>query len=124
KELGGWKMRMRREGEVFNDELDRELALKRPGLMLIAGRYEGIDERVRSLVDQEISIGDYVMSGGELPAMVVIETVGRLVPGVLGNSDSLTEESFAAGTLRDPPNTPPPGVCGLRVPARRPTHAP
>ena len=63
---------------------------------MVTGRYEGVDERVRGLVDQEISIGDYVLSGGEMPAMVVIEAVARLVPGVLGNPESLDEESFAA----------------------------
>jgi tRNA (guanine37-N1)-methyltransferase len=113
---GLWKVLMTPQGEVFRHELARELVAKPRGLLLLAGRYEGIDERVRSLVDQEISIGDYVLSGGELPAMVVIEAVGRLIPGVLGNSDSLTEESFAAGTLEYPQYTRPEEFRGMRVP--------
>jgi tRNA (guanine37-N1)-methyltransferase len=113
---GLWKILMTPQGEVFDQALARELAQKRPGLMLIAGRYEGIDERVRSMVDQEISIGDYVLSGGELPAMVVIEAVGRLVAGVLGNPESLTEESFAAAALEYPQYTRPEEFRGMRVP--------
>ena len=102
--------------DKFDQALARELAGRSGGLLLVAGRYEGIDERVRSLVDQEISIGDYVLSGGEIPAMVVIETVGRLVPGVLGNPDSLSEESFAEGTLEYPQYTRPEEFRGMRVP--------
>jgi tRNA (guanine37-N1)-methyltransferase len=113
---GLWKILLTPQGEVFEQELARELAARRPGLMLIAGRYEGIDERVRSLVDQEISIGDYVLSGGELAAMVLIEAVGRQVPGVLGNPQSLDEESFAAGLLEYPHYTRPEEFRGMRVP--------
>ena len=113
---GLWKILMTPQGEVFDQALARELSNKRPGLMLIAGRYEGIDERVRSMVDQEISIGDYVLSGGELPAMVVIEAVGRLVPGVLGNPESLTEESFASPMLEYPHYTRPEDFRGMHVP--------
>jgi tRNA (guanine37-N1)-methyltransferase len=113
---GLWKVLMTPQGEVFGHALVRELVAKPRGLLLVAGRYEGIDERVRSLVDQEISIGDYVLSGGELPAMVVIEAVGRLIPGVLGNPDSLKEESFAAGTLEYPQYTRPEEFRGMRVP--------
>jgi tRNA (guanine37-N1)-methyltransferase len=113
---GLWKILMTPQGEVFDQALARRLS-ERPGLMLIAGRYEGIDERVRAMVDQEISIGDYVLSGGELPAMVVIEAVGRLVPGVLGNPESLAEESFADGTtLEYPQYTRPEEFRGARVP--------
>ncbi len=113
---GLWKILMTPQGEVFDQALARRLS-ERPGLMLIAGRYEGIDERVRSMVDQEISIGDYVLSGGELPTMVVIEAVGRLVPGVLGNPESLAEESFADGaTLEYPQYTRPEEFRGARVP--------
>ncbi|HYB92450.1 MAG TPA: tRNA (guanosine(37)-N1)-methyltransferase TrmD [Candidatus Binataceae bacterium] len=113
---GLWKILMTPQGEVFDQAMARELAARSPGLMLIAGRYEGIDERVRTLVDQEISIGDYVLSGGELAAMVVIETVGRLVAGVLGNPESLAEESFAAGELEYPQYTRPEEFRGMRVP--------
>jgi tRNA (guanine37-N1)-methyltransferase len=113
---GLWKILMTPQGEVFDQALARQLS-ERPGLMLIAGRYEGIDERIRPMVDQEISIGDYVLSGGELPAMIVIEAVGRLVPGVLGNPESLTEESFADGaTLEYPQYTRPEEFRGARVP--------
>ncbi|HEY6417826.1 MAG TPA: tRNA (guanosine(37)-N1)-methyltransferase TrmD [Candidatus Binataceae bacterium] len=113
---GLWRVLMTPQGEVFDQAMARELAEKRPGLMLIAGRYEGIDERVRSLVDQEISIGDYVLSGGELAAMVLIEAIGRLLPGVLGNPDSLSEESFAARALEYPHYTRPEEFRGMRVP--------
>ena len=106
------------QGERFDQPLARELASTcRDGMLLIAGRYEGFDERVRELVDRQISIGDYVLSGGELAAMVVIEAVARLVPGVIGNSESLTEESFGAGNLLEYPHyTRPEEFRGMRVP--------
>ena len=105
------------QGEVLDQAMVRELAQYRPGLLLIAGRYEGVDERVRSLVDREVSIGDYVLSGGELAAMVVIEAVARLVPGVVGNPESLREESFSAeGLLEYPQYTRPEDFRGMRVP--------
>jgi len=105
------------QGEVLDQAMVRELAQYRPGLLLIAGRYEGVDERVRSLVDREVSIGDYVLSGGELAAMVVIEAVARLVPGVVGNPESLDEESFGAGGLLEYPHyTRPEEFRGMRVP--------
>ena len=73
------------------------------GFSLLCGRYEGVDERVRRhLVDEEMSVGDYVLSGGEVAAMVVLEAVGRLVPGVMGNAESATEESFSDGAARVP----------------------
>jgi tRNA (guanine37-N1)-methyltransferase len=105
------------QGEVLDQAMVREFAQYRPGLLLIAGRYEGVDERVRSLVDREVSIGDYVLSGGELAAMVVIEAVARLVPGVVGNPESLNEESFgASGLLEYPHYTRPEDFRGMRVP--------
>lgn len=105
------------QGEVLGQAIARELSTHRPGLLLIAGRYEGFDERIRSLVDREISIGDYVLTGGELPAMVVIEAVARLVPGVLGNPESLREESFAdTATLEYPQYTRPEEFRGMSVP--------
>jgi tRNA (guanine37-N1)-methyltransferase len=105
------------QGEVLDQAMVRELAQYRPGLLLIAGRYEGVDERVRSLVDREVSIGDYVLSGGELAAMVVIEAVARLVPGVVGNPESLNEESFGAGGLLEYPHyTRPEDFRAMRVP--------
>ena len=113
---GLWRVLMTPQGEPLDQERVRELAERRPGLLLIAGRYEGIDERVRSLVDSEISIGDYVLSGGELAAMVLIEAVARLQPGVLGNPASIEEESFSAGLLEYPQYTRPEEFRGMRVP--------
>jgi tRNA (guanine37-N1)-methyltransferase len=104
------------QGEVLDQSNVRELAGHRPGLLLIAGRYEGFDERVRTMVDRELAIGDYVLSGGELPAMVVIEAVARLVPGVLGNPESLREESFGDSGLEYPQYTRPEEFRGMRVP--------
>ena len=104
------------QGRLLDQNMVRELAQQRPGLLLIAGRYEGVDERIRSLVDDEISIGDYVLSGGELAAMVLIEAVARLVPGVVGNPESLAEESFSGGGLEYPQYTRPEEFRGQRVP--------
>jgi tRNA (guanine37-N1)-methyltransferase len=90
---------------------------RRPHLVLVCGRFEGVDERVaEELVDEEISIGDYVLAGGELAALVVVEAVSRLVPGVLGNEDSLASESHATGLLEYPQYTRPAEFRGLRVP--------
>jgi tRNA (guanine37-N1)-methyltransferase len=103
-------------GEPFTQELARELAAE-PGLVIVCGRYEGIDDRVREkLADREVSIGDYVLSGGELPAMVVIDAVARLVPGVLGDEGSLAGDSFSADLLGHPQYTRPAEFRGLRVP--------
>ena len=86
-------------------------------VVLLCGRYEGVDERVREgLADEEISVGDVVLTGGELPSLVVIDAVSRLLPGVLGNPDSMKEESFAAGTLDHPSYTRPAEYRGLSVP--------
>ncbi len=85
--------------------------------MLVCGRYEGVDQRVVDLsADEELSIGDYVLSGGEVAAMVVIEAVTRLVPGVLGNPESAVTESFTAGLLEGPQYTRPPDFRGRKVP--------
>ena len=111
-----WRILMTPQGDLLDQARVRELAARRPGLMLIAGRYEGIDERVRSLVDCELSIGDYVLSGGELAALVVIEAVTRLIPGLLGNPDSIREESFSEGMLEYPQYTRPEEFRGIRVP--------
>jgi tRNA (guanine37-N1)-methyltransferase len=105
------------QGELLDQPLVREFATYHDGLLLIAGRYEGVDERLREMVDREISIGDYVLSGGELAAMVVIEAVARLVPGVLGNPESLEEESFGTGGILEYPQyTRPEEFRGMRVP--------
>jgi tRNA (guanine37-N1)-methyltransferase len=92
-------------GEPLTDRMARELAAMRR-LVLVCGRYEGIDERARALVDREVSIGDYVLTGGELPALVLIDAVGRLVPGVI-ESDSHESDSFADGLLEGPQYTRP-----------------
>jgi tRNA (guanine37-N1)-methyltransferase len=92
-------------GERLTDALARELAAARR-LVLVCGRYEGIDERARSLADREVSIGDYVLTGGELPALVLIDAVGRLVPGVI-EADSHESDSFADGLLEGPHYTRP-----------------
>jgi tRNA (guanine37-N1)-methyltransferase len=85
-------------------------------LILLCGRYEGFDERIRTLVDLEVSIGDYILTGGELPALVVLDAVARLVPGVLGDAASAAQDSFAGGLLDFPQFTRPPEYRGLRVP--------
>ena len=87
------------------------------GLILICGRYEGIDERIcQDLVDEELSIGDYVLTGGELAAMVVIDTVNRLIPGALGNEESADEDSFSTGLLKHPQYTRPRSFEEAQVP--------
>lgn len=95
---------------------------RQPRLVLICGRYEGVDERVRTRVDEEVSIGDYVLSGGELPALVIIDAVARLVPGVVGDEQSVAEDSFGRGLLDFPHYTRPAEIVAsdsddvLRVP--------
>jgi len=104
------------QGVPFTQALAREFA-KLPGLVLVAGRYEGLDERViESRVDREVSVGDYVVSGGEFPALVVIDAVARLLPGVLGDERSSVEESFDAGLLDWPHYTRPVEFEGRTVP--------
>jgi tRNA (guanine37-N1)-methyltransferase len=113
---GLWRILMTPQGAPLTQEKVRELAARTPGLLLIAGRYEGVDERVRAMVDEEISLGDYVLSGGEIPAMALIEAIVRLQPGVLGNPESIEEESFSAGLLEYPQYTRPEEFRGMRVP--------
>ena len=103
------------QGRVFDAAAARALAA-RPALALICGRYEGVDERVRPYVDEEVSIGDVVLSGGEIAALVVIDAVARLVPGVLGCAESAETESFQDGLLEYPQYTRPPEFRGARVP--------
>jgi tRNA (guanine37-N1)-methyltransferase len=103
-------------GRRFDEAMARDLASK-PGFSLLCGRYEGVDQRVREhLVDDEVSIGDYVLAGGEVAAMVIVEAVGRLVPGVMGNDDSGRDESFADGLLEYPHYTRPADFRGWTVP--------
>lgn len=103
------------QGRPFDQRKAQELAGASP-LLLFCGRYEGVDERVRRMFDEELSLGDFVLNGGEVAAMAVIEAVSRLVPGVLGNADSTVEESFAAGVLEYPQYTRPEIVNSERVP--------
>ena len=103
-------------GRPFDQEKAWELS-SLPSLTLICGRYEGIDERIRlHYVDEEISIGDYVLTGGELPAMVLVEAISRLLPGVLGDPESVVEESFHDDLLEYPQYTRPRDYEGLKVP--------
>jgi tRNA (guanine37-N1)-methyltransferase len=101
-------------GERLTDALARELATRRH-LALVCGRYEGIDERVRALADREVSIGDYILTGGELPALVVIDAILRLLPGAI-DAESTIEESFADGLLEYPQYTRPAVFDGVAIP--------
>lgn len=105
------------QGKLFNQQAAEELSREKRRLLFICGRYEGIDDRVRQLhADEEYCIGDYVLTGGELPALVIIDAAVRLVPGVVGDEESLREESFTWGILDYPHYTRPPEWRGLRVP--------
>lgn len=109
------------QGRQFNQEMAAEFALLK-GLVIICGRYEGVDERVKELaVDMEVSVGDYVLSGGEAPAMIIVDAVSRLVPGVLGSDLSAKDDSFSSsgismGLLEYPQYTRPESFRGLNVP--------
>jgi len=114
---GSPRLYLSAQGERFGQAVAQELA-KCSGMVLIAGRYEGVDERVIELgSDRELSVGDYVLSGGELPALTVIDAVARLLPGVLGDERSSVEESFAQGLLDWPHYTRPEIFEGKAVPA-------
>jgi tRNA (guanine37-N1)-methyltransferase len=104
------------DGRRFDQATATRLAGE-PRLVLCCGRYEGIDERVRTRVDEVLSIGDFVLAGGETAALVVLDAVARLVPGVMGNAASAADESFAAGLLEYPQYTRPAVYRGLEVPA-------
>ena len=100
------------------EQADLARLSEQPELILVAGRYEGIDERlIDSVIDEELSIGDFVVSGGELPAMILIDGVTRLLPGVVGDSESVEQDSFSDGLLDYPQYTRPEVVDGLEVPA-------
>lgn len=104
------------QGRKFNQQAAQELAQQKH-LILVCGHYEGVDERVRqALVDDEISIGDYVLTNGALAAIVVVDAVARLVPGVLGHADSAKDESFTSGGLEYPQYTRPAEFRGMKVP--------
>lgn len=103
-------------GRKFDQAIARELA-QQEDLLLVTGHYEGFDERVReTLVDDELSIGDYVLTNGALPAMVVVDAVTRLLPGALGDDESSHDESFSAGLLEYPQYTRPADFRGMKVP--------
>ncbi len=103
-------------GIALTQQLARELAAVSGGLVLVCGRYEGVDERVAAYVDGEISVGDFVITGGELAALVVLDAVARLHPDVLGNPSSTIRESFEGGFLEHPHYTRPDVFRGLKVP--------
>jgi tRNA (guanine37-N1)-methyltransferase len=104
------------QGRVFNQKTAMEL-VRNPRLALICGRYEGVDERIREhLVTDEISIGDYVLTGGELPALILIDAISRLIPGVLGDPNGAMDDSHAGGLLEYPHYTRPPEYRGWGVP--------
>ncbi|NPV71210.1 MAG: tRNA (guanosine(37)-N1)-methyltransferase TrmD [Firmicutes bacterium] len=110
-----WVVLMTPQGEVFNQSVAERLS-RLSWFVLVCGHYEGVDERIRYTVDQEISIGDYVLTGGELPALVVIDAVCRLIRGVLGDEESALADSFASGILEGPQYTRPREFRGMRVP--------
>jgi len=113
---GGPRIYMSAQGVPFTQAMAQEFS-KLPGMTLVAGRYEGLDERViESRIDREVSVGDYVLSGGEFPALVVIDAVARLLPGVLGDERSAIEESFDNGLLDWPHYTRPVEFEGRTVP--------
>jgi tRNA (guanine37-N1)-methyltransferase len=104
-------------GVIFSQELAREYAATEAGLIIICGHYEGYDERITTLVDKEISAGEYILTGGEIPAMVVADAVTRLIPGVLGGETSAANESFSQQNEKEHPHyTRPEEFRGLRVP--------
>ncbi|MBA4349346.1 MAG: tRNA (guanosine(37)-N1)-methyltransferase TrmD [Thermodesulfovibrio sp.] len=114
-----FKILLSPQGRTFNQDMAEQLSREKRRILFICGRYEGVDERVREcLVDEELSIGDYVMTGGELAALVIIDSVARLMPGVLGDEESAKEESFTCtwGILDYSHYTRPPDFRGIKVP--------
>lgn len=103
------------QGEVYRQKRAEELAGE-GGLIIVCGHYEGFDERIRDYVDLEISVGDYVLTGGEIPAMTIVDSVVRLLPGVLGDDNSSKDESFSDGQLEYPQYTRPEEYEGTKVP--------
>lgn len=105
------------KGKVLKQAIVKQISQEYEHIILICGHYEGIDERIIELcVDEEISIGDYVLTGGELPAMVLIDSIARYIPNVLGNKDTTEEESFTTNLLEYPQYTRPSEFMGLKVP--------
>jgi tRNA (guanine37-N1)-methyltransferase len=112
---GATRILLSARGHRFTQEVALRLA-QAPAIVLVCGRYEGVDERIAGFIDEQLCIGDYVLSGGEAAAAVVIDAVSRLIPGVIGNKGSLHEESFSAGLLEYPQYTRPEVFRGARVP--------
>lgn len=110
-----WRMFLSPQGKPLTQAKVAELA-QREALVMLCGRYEGVDERVRHFIDEEISIGDYILSGGEMAALVVIDAIARLIPGVVGCQASVEDESFSHGLLEYPHYTRPEEFRGLLVP--------
>jgi tRNA (guanine37-N1)-methyltransferase len=110
-----WRIFLSPQGKTLTQAKVTELA-HRETLVLLCGRYEGVDERIRLFVDEELSIGDYILSGGEMAALVVIDAVARLIPGVVGRQESVEDESFSHGLLEYPHYTRPEDFRGLLVP--------
>ncbi len=110
-----WVILLSPYGLTFNQEVAKSLS-KKNHLLLVCGHYEGIDERVRHFIDEEISLGDFVLTGGEVAALAIIDAVSRLVPNVLGSYSSLEEESFSNGILEYPQYTRPREYKGYKVP--------
>lgn len=111
-----WVIHLSPQGKRFDQGAAAEL-LKKEAVVLVAGRYEGIDERLLQLeADEEWSIGDYVLSGGEIAAMAMIDAMTRLIPGALGDEESITQDSLSSGLLKYPQYTRPDSFCGLEVP--------
>ena len=110
-----WRILLTPRGKLLTTERAKAFA-KSPRLLLLCGHYEGVDERVMALMDEEISIGDYILTGGELPAMVLVDAVSRFVPGVLGSGESAEEESFSRSLLEYPQYTRPAEFRGMAVP--------
>lgn len=103
------------DGDQFNQEMALEFSQKKR-LIMLCGRYEGFDSRIDKYIDQKVSVGNFVLSGGELASLVIIDAVSRLIPGVLGNQDSLKEETFVDDTTEYPQFTRPEKYKGMTVP--------
>lgn len=112
----GKKILLDPQGKPYTQKRAQELS-KLDDIVLVCGHYEGVDERVRSLVDEEISIGDYVLTGGEIPALVVVDSVTRLLPGVLAKPEATLHESFSENLLEYPQYTRPEAYNGIKVPS-------
>ena len=110
-----YKILLTPQGRKYDQSVAKELSEKRH-IVLISGHYEGFDERIRSFVDDEISVGDYVLTGGEIPAMAIIDSISRLIPGVLHNEESAPTDSFENNLLEFPQYTKPADFMGMKVP--------